>query len=376
MVVTVVVLDANELQRDWLCTGPKYQLIRHRPFYPPIEVCVPAAVIEELVANHARAASEAQASLEAAERKLGRLGVKTSVAAGDSLDYRSYLLSRFDEVLGITVLEWPTVSHRELVARAVSRTPPFDARGSGYRDALIWTDVLKLAASGRHVVLVSHDGAFADSGGTGLAAPLAAEVRDLPGRVELIREFGQWLLSQVPWQVADLGDAVLHSRRSEFDEWLTQSDFLTEVEPRPEDLGFQRSPYRVSVEDVQWTDTVHLDSRQVPDGVALDEYDIRVDVEFEAEISEGTRIEDEWTVLSADVPGRITVHGRAPMAMRVGVLYDDEQWSVEELAWRRVDAVGPGHSTQPEVGDDQLRLFDEHGEPAAGRSSGDGADGS
>lgn len=94
-----------------------------------------------------RATAEVRRSFEAAERKLGHLGLMSSVAVdGSMMDYRSYSLSRFDEVLGITVLDWPAIGHYQLVARAVSRTPPFDPRGSRYRDALIWADVVTLAA--------------------------------------------------------------------------------------------------------------------------------------------------------------------------------------------------------------------------------------
>jgi hypothetical protein len=78
------------------------------------------------------------------------------------LDYRAYLTERFNEVLGIKVMDWPSVSHRELVARAVSRTPPFDQKGSGYRDSLVWADVAELAKSGHDVVLASEDRIFAD----------------------------------------------------------------------------------------------------------------------------------------------------------------------------------------------------------------------
>lgn len=170
--------------------------------------------------------------------------------------------------------------------------------------------------------------------------------------------FGRSLLSRVPWQVAHLNDALIHSRSAQFSEWLLQSDFLTELEPEPADLGFQHRPYWVWVEEVEWAGTVYLRSRQVPDAVALDEYDIRLDVEFEAEISEGTALQDEWEVVAAHIPGRVRIRRRLPMAMRVGVLYDDEEWGVEKLAWRRVDVVGPGYSPEPAVGEGQLRFFD------------------
>lgn len=238
--MTVVVLDTNELQRDWLCTGLRFQLLRYRHFYPPIQVYIPAVVIEEVAANHAREVEEARTSLNSAVRKLERLGLPSQVTLAGNFDYRSFLLERFDEVLAITPLQWPNVSHEQLVDRAVNRISPFDNRGSGYRDSLVWADVLTLARSGQDVVLVSQDRAFASA--DTLAEPLAAEVVQLPGTVQLVRDFGSWLLGRLPWSVANLDDAVAHSRDAEFFEWFLQSDFQAELEPDAQDLGFYRFP--------------------------------------------------------------------------------------------------------------------------------------
>jgi hypothetical protein len=96
--------------------------------------------------------------------------------------------------------------------------------------------------------------------------------------------------------------------------------------------------------------------RYGPDDVVLVEYDIREDVEFEAELAEGTPLEDAWEVLSTSMPGRLTVRGPVPMVMRAGVLYDAEGWGIEELAWRQADSVGPGESLVT-MSDYQLSLF-------------------
>ena len=49
--VKTVVLDANELSRDWMCTGLKYQLLEHIFHASWLNVYVPAVVLEELIAN-------------------------------------------------------------------------------------------------------------------------------------------------------------------------------------------------------------------------------------------------------------------------------------------------------------------------------------
>jgi hypothetical protein len=354
--VTVVVLDTNELQRDWLFTGLRFQLLRYRQFHPPIQAHVPAVVIEEVAANHARAVEEARNSLKSAARKLERLGMPPQIALAGNFDYRSFLLERFDEVLGISPLEWPDVSHEQLVNRAVNRIPPFDSRGSGYRDSLVWADVLTLARSGRDVVLVSQDRAFAN--GDTLAEPLAAEVAQLPGTVELVTDFGSWLLGHLPWSAANLDDAVAHSRDAEFIDWFLQSDFQAELAPEAQDLGFYRSPYSVEIIEVDWDGSIeNVESKVGPDGNAvLVAYDIGEIIKFEAELAEGTSIEDEWQVLPPTFPGRVTVHGQLHMVVRLGVLFDDAMWSLDQLSWRRADGKGPGPSVV-EVDPNQMQLF-------------------
>lgn len=358
--MTTVVLDTNELQRDLLCTGLKYQLLTHGGFHPPLEVYVPAVVVEELVANHAREVERLSQGIDAFATKLGRLGVTADAKITEGFDYREYLLSRFDEVLGITVLDWPDVAHRDLVGRSVNRTPPFNGNGGGYRDALIWSDVVALASAGRDVALVSHDRAFAD--GSVLVQALAAEVADLRGGVELVRDFGAWLVDQVPWKVTQLDEAVEYSRAAAFGEWLMQSDFLTEIEPEIEDLGFVPAAYKVTIVGVEWAgNTVDLGSKVSPNGATLVEYDITENVHFEAELVEGFPV-DDWELVPDQYFGRMHVRGSIPMIARVGVLYDVEGWSIDDLSWRRADGSGPGRRPV-EVDPNQLALLTPDGQP-------------
>ena len=98
----------------------------------------------------------------------------------------------------------------------MSRKPPFDQTGSGYRDTLTWMTCVDLAADGGDVYLVSQDKDFAGRD-LPLAPELAEEVAELPGSVTLVRHLGRRLTPLVPWRdVTDPREAAAQpgTRRS------------------------------------------------------------------------------------------------------------------------------------------------------------------
>lgn len=359
-----VVLDTNELARDWPLIGLKYQLIEHMFHQTWMDFYVPRVVFEELVANHARAVANVLESSGKINRERKRLGLAEIPSDPADLDYRGYLTERFDERLSFTILDWPTVPHEQFVRRAVNRIRPFDAKGGGYRDALVWEDVVGLARSGRDVALVSMDrAAFAGEDGQ-LAPELEAEVESLSGSVELVRDFGAWLTAQLPWgSVPDLSAAVQYSRTSEFYGWYLQSDFQDGLAPTVEELGIRAAPYSLEIVDVVWDgDFIPLDGTATDnEGLALVEYDLGQTVAFEAEFPAGIEIAPDWRSSEPDPWGRVRVEGSIEMFLRVAVLYGGEYgFSVDELSWRRRDGSGLGSAARGDEPDpNQPTLFDE-----------------
>lgn len=355
-----IVLDANELTRDWLCAGLKYQLLDHMHHATWVSVYVPAVVFEEVVGNHAQAVAGLQGSIERLSREQKRLGIAPVSTDLPAFDYRTYLAELFDERLGFTVLPWPEVPHAELAMRAVHRVPPFDQKGSGYRDSLVWADVLNLARSGHDVALVSADKVFAGGDGS-LAAALREEIAPLGGAVELVQDFAAWLIAELPWEVSNLPEAVSRSRDAEFLDYYLKSDFQDDLMPSAEDLGFTRSPYSVVVDEVVWDgDFVPVERSAGPDGVTLVEYDLGQIVELWAEFPDGADLDHRWRVSDPDVFQRVRVEGSVDMVLRVAVLFGGEfGFSIEALSWRRRDGVGPGASARAsEIDPSQPSLLD------------------
>lgn len=350
-----LVLDTTELRRDWLLAGFTARLLGYAEFHTLLDVCIPAPVIEELVANHGREVSEVTRRSEKLESDWRRLGLGEHGANPRTFDYRAYLLSRFDEVLSFTILPWPIVSHQELVERATSRTPPFDQKGGGYRDALVWATVLELVKAGSDVALVTADAIFGEADGS-LAKPLRDEIMPLSGEVELVRDLTSWLLSNLPWRATSVQEAVGRAQDEEFFDFLAQSDIQTELVPEAADIGFDRAPFHLEVDDGEWTGWAsRAGTRLSPEGLLLVEYDVGEDFHFTAELPDGARVEDDWQV-NWSAGGRQQVEGDVGLVARMAVLFDaDMGLSVEELAWRRADGRPPGSSMS--VRDPDTPLF-------------------
>ncbi|WP_127792578.1 PIN domain-containing protein [Agromyces sp. LHK192] len=351
-----IVLDATEVRRDWMQVGLTAQLLSHAIWQTLVTVVVPRSVLREVAGNYERERDALARDLEKLNSSRRRLGL-TELSASDSKDsYESYLESRFDEVLGFDVAEWPAVSHEELVNRAVNRVPPFDHKGGGYRDSLVWASVVELARDGRDVVLASADRAFAGEDGVGLAKALAFEVGPLKGSVELTRDLASWLLGALPWRATTIKEAVLLARDEAFERYYYESDLQDQLWPDIEAFGFDRPPIEVEIEDVEtelWRGRVEADS--IDQELVVAQYDIGQRVRFSAVLPLGTRTDPDWDV--SDDYGRIQVRGDLGLVLRVAVLFDaDDGMSIESLSWRRSDGRGPGHGLMDR--DQDTPLFD------------------
>jgi hypothetical protein len=335
--VKTVVIDTNELARDMMLNGLKYKLFEHMQHATWLDVRIPALVLEELVASHSRALGTAQRRLTSLEGEFAKVGHKIGSETSSIADYRTYVETRFEERLGFAVMPWPTVPHQDLVGRATSRTPPFDANGGGYRDALIWADVLQLAREGHDVVLVSFDKAFKGEDDA-LHPALQAEAAESNGSITLVRDFSPWLLSELPWApVPDLASAVSTGRTKELWQYIASSDFLDDLDPSEEDMGFPWRAREFKVMEVEWNGTcAPLDKSSRKSGLStLVEYELGFAVSFSALFADNVDLQPQWRTTGGDIYGWVPVEGVVDMQMRLAVLYDDELgWGFDQLSWR------------------------------------------
>jgi hypothetical protein len=142
-----IVIDTTVFGQGFNSRSADVRLLKSFLERKPAELCVPAIVLDEAVNLVRKSVEDVNLKLEATHRLTGdhaaypKLDVKAKTTAyRESLDL---LLNS----LKARVLPYPTVSHPDLVTKALAPTKPFVSSGRGYRDALIWFSVLELAGS-------------------------------------------------------------------------------------------------------------------------------------------------------------------------------------------------------------------------------------
>jgi PIN domain len=154
-----VVLDANVLAADFGLTSGPMQWLLEQGRERELRIVVPKVALIEAVAGYRRQADEARLQLQRALRQFRRLGSDLDELVPRPLDddVANYEVALSDALRGARALiaEPPNVGHDEIARRAASRIKPFNERGSGYRDTLIWMTVLERAAQADEVVFVS-----------------------------------------------------------------------------------------------------------------------------------------------------------------------------------------------------------------------------
>jgi len=350
--VKILVLDTTELRQDWTFAGLKSQLLAHAVGQGHLEVAVPAVTVEELVAHHRRRVDELTAETERVRQNWRRLGAESAIAPRIELtDYREFLAEQFEEFLGFTLLPWPNVSHADMVERAVNRTPPFDEKGGGYRDALIWASVLELAAQQRDVVLVSADNAFRGAEDQ-LAQTLAEEVQDLSGTVELVRNLAPWLVQVLPWAATNIEEGLWKARDQQFAEFLMTPEITQYYLPRSEELTFEPEPFSLEFRDYEWEGpAVRTTVKAGDNGAHLAEYLVQGRFAFVADCPEETEFAGEWE-LSRLADGVVRVTGTAALTGLFTVLHAPHfGMGVSGVVWR--DEL---YSTEADADADENRV--------------------
>ena len=168
-----IFLDANSIIEQGYGTFPETTELLSIAGARGHQIHVPQVALEEVVAYFSRTLSD---KISAVRGQIGEL----SKFLGRELDYPINPADLHDEtrqfreqlqnrlaVANVNIPQYPANSHEQIVNRATSRRRPFDQEGSGYRDTLLWFNILELTDElDGQIILVSRDKDFRGSSGS------------------------------------------------------------------------------------------------------------------------------------------------------------------------------------------------------------------
>ena len=167
-----IVLDASAIISENYGRSTQFRTLLLASTALDYRVCVPNVAMTETVAKFSR---DFDRDFNLTRRELGKLAKlldrRLDPAIADlALEveretFESSLVASLNYV-DATFLEYPTTAHQEVAHRAVSRKRPFNDKGSGYRDTLIWLSALDLARQTEgQIILLTEDGDFGNDEG-------------------------------------------------------------------------------------------------------------------------------------------------------------------------------------------------------------------
>jgi hypothetical protein len=146
-----VVLDSNVIIGDYWLRSPSFVLLYDFLKRTGAKLVVPQIVVEEVINHHREDLQTVKSQMQTAHRQSGRLLRNVPSVAGQIValnrnssrdPYSSFLPTELKRV-GAQVIDYSDISHKDIVARDLKRTRPFQQSGTGYRDTLVWETVIR-----------------------------------------------------------------------------------------------------------------------------------------------------------------------------------------------------------------------------------------
>lgn len=187
-----------------------------------LRVAVPEVVVLEAIGHRRSKVTEALHSHSKASQRLRGLDIPFQALDVDPgvivNDYERQLRERLCRIGQIEAI--PALSHQALVHRAVARSKPFNEKGAGYRDALIFETLLTLAADDEVAFISNNHSDFCTGpnvrdDGTREIHPQLAELlmaRNLdPTHIHIFPDVAAFTRNEVgddltAWLISDAGD--------------------------------------------------------------------------------------------------------------------------------------------------------------------------
>ena len=157
-----IVLDSEAIRHADFGNSNLFRFLERSASLLGYQIHVPALVIDEVTAQIEEELQDAKQQAARSSRRWGRMLDRPLESSMDGLEPRegASLLRKKLEAYD-SVLPYPEATHQELALRAIHRRRPFNDKGSGYRDSLIWESVMHSAATvDDQVILLCQDNDF------------------------------------------------------------------------------------------------------------------------------------------------------------------------------------------------------------------------
>lgn len=143
------VIDTNFIHADYFLRGTRITSLAGSAHKLGHTVFIPQVVYDEMCKQYYEEVDKLASLFKGVQKDL----IKLSPIKDQWADYDfNKLKTNYEQILtqqctnlNIALLKYPTVSHRDMVKRELSKRKPFKDSTKGYRDALIWETVLELA---------------------------------------------------------------------------------------------------------------------------------------------------------------------------------------------------------------------------------------
>jgi hypothetical protein len=137
-----ILLDTNAIHGHWLLEAEAFTLLSELASRQKCEVFLSEVTILEHLRHYEEWAHSTEQNLKST--LFGNAGLfvtkppeKALPALCDRSEFEKRFRARLKE-LGFAVISFPSVSHEEIVKRDLNVKKPFDSKGKGYRDTLLW----------------------------------------------------------------------------------------------------------------------------------------------------------------------------------------------------------------------------------------------
>ncbi len=334
----IVVIDSNQFYGDPLMTGREFGIILGQHNRGELQLVIPEVVVREIpklfleqyVASRDKHAGGAQ-SLE----KLGHTVPAAGLPDADTAtaNFAQQMRAQLANVQ-VDVPELPNVSISDLVDDSIAERRPWQAKSRGFRDALIWRNVIDLA-SRDDVILISRNGddfAVSNKQPTLLHSHLRAEVDALghgPDRVRLVPTLDDFITKFVP--VAD--QALLAARNRLATDHTFEHSLYSDIEG-----ALYRFDFSVA-DNVTIVDSTSTSIQQL----SVDDVSVS-----EVEITSAYDSEDEGTALIEIVAHAVMYFGFVTDIAGAEWLID-ERADIEIELWESSFAQGRTHARYVKV---------------------------